>query len=81
MGAKGGEAERTSHLVKLSVPNFYFIVACEPLTLADGRIEYSKSRLNGLYPVETRATFSCNEGFTLWVFTSPFVRICQTSGS
>ena len=55
-------------------------VSCKPLEqIGFGHIAYSKSPsiVDGTYPQNTVATFSCNNGFSK---TGPEVRTCQASG-
>ena len=42
----------------------YLAVTCAELTLSNGGITYSQPKVNGRYPVNTKATFSCNSRYT-----------------
>ena len=58
--------------------NNIFAVTCESLNLANGGISYSELPVNGRYPVDTVASYSCHHGYSLTGLSS---RICQTSGN
>ena len=54
------------------------VVTCEALSLENGHIAYNESSdINGQYPVDTMASFSCSSGFSL---TGSESSICQMSG-
>ena len=56
---------------------YFVIVTCSALTLSNGGISYNQSEVNGRYTVDTKATFSCNSGYTRAGSSSS---TCQTSG-
>ena len=54
-------------------------VTCETLSLPNGQINYNDSQATNMaYPVNTRASFTCNFGYTLSGLSSS---ICQPSGN
>ena len=57
---------------------YLFVVTCASLSLSNGGVSYNKSPVNGRYPVDTRASFSCTRGYSLSGSSS---RTCQTSGN
>ena len=60
-----------------SLHNYFTVVTCPPLSLANGEITYDMSPLNENYPVGTAASFSCDYGYSqLGTSTST----CQDSG-
>ena len=54
-----------------------FIGTCSALGLSNGRVDYNTSAVNGRYPVDTSASFTCNSGYTRSGSSSS---ICQNSG-
>ena len=56
--------------------NFFPLVTCSDITVANGEVTYDVLRLNGSYPVNTVATFSCDSGFSL---SGSISSTCQTS--
>ena len=54
------------------------VVVCEALNLPHGLISYSKSPVEGGYPINTEVSFSCNYGYHL---SGPSSRDCEHSGS
>ena len=48
------------------------------LFLSNGKVNYSRSHVQGAFPVNTTAYSMCDTGYTLFGSTS---RICQTSGN
>ena len=58
---------------------FLLAVSCKTLGKIFGHIAYTKSPsiVDGTYPQNTVANFSCNNGFSK---TGPEVRTCQASG-
>ena len=59
---------------------FLLTVSCKALEkIAFGQIAYTKlpSIVDGTYPQNTIANFSCNDGFSK---TGPEIRTCQASG-
>ena len=55
----------------------FFLGTCSPLGLSNGQVNYNTSAVNGGYPVDTRASFTCNSGYTRSGSSS---RICQNLG-
>ena len=70
----------TLRLVDLADKSILTIVTCEALGAPDnGQITYSlPSVTNGEYPVDTVASFTCNDGYYRLGSGS---RTCQTTGS
>ena len=63
---------------------YHLILAiCGPVTSPHGRVEYNRTPINGLYPVNTTASHSCNIGYGFggyrWVLLH--VRTCQISAN
>ena len=55
----------------------FFVVTCPVLSLENGEVEYDLSKVFEGYPVDTLASFVCNEGFML---SGSNVTTCPTSG-
>ena len=53
-------------------------VRCSSLSLSNGEVSYSGSALNGEYPVNVVASFTCNYGYTLSGSASS---TCENSGT
>ena len=71
----------TSQLLSPSYSNvilYFSPVTCGSLGLIGGRVTYNRDSVNGRYPVDTRASFSCNPGYSRSGSSS---RTCQTSGN
>ena len=65
--------------VFLNVLMYSPVVVCnESLNLSHGDVSYDNNAVNGRYPVDTKASFSCDSGYTRYGSTS---RICHTSGN
>ena len=57
----------------------YFVsVTCQVLSLPNGLINYNKLFVNGGFPVDTEAFFSCKCGYSQ---SGPSSRICDLSGT
>ena len=54
------------------------VVLCEALNLPHGLTRYSKSPVEGGYPIDTEVSFSCKYGYHL---SGPRSTICEHSGS
>ena len=54
------------------------VVVCEALNLPNGFITYSKSSVEGGYPIDAEVSFSCHNGYHCSGTTSS---ICKPSGS
>ena len=57
---------------------YFLAVTCESLSLSNGNINYDNDEVDGGYPVDTEASFSCNSGYQRSGSSSA---TCQTSGS
>ena len=55
-----------------------FAVTCSSLNLENGGISYNQSPVNGRYPVDTMASFSCHHGYSL---TGSSSTTCLISGN
>ena len=56
-----------------------FTVSCPALSLLNGRVTYESDSVgNGRYPVNTRSTFTCDDGYRM---NGPSRRDCQPSGN
>ena len=55
----------------------FFVVTCPALILQNGEVNYDLSQVFEGYPVETVASFACNDGFML---SGSNTTTCQTSG-
>ena len=53
-------------------------VTCSSLSLSNDEVSYSGSAVNGEYPVNTVASFTCNSGYALSGSESS---TCETSGT
>ena len=71
--------KKGSRLITRQLKRVYIfsIVTCPTLSLVNGEITYNASQGNEGYPVDTRASFMCNLGYTLSGFSSS---TCQISG-
>ena len=58
--------------------NYVIAVTCRSLSLVNGGISYSELPVNGRYPVDTVASYTCDHGHSLIGSSS---RTCQTSGN
>ena len=56
----------------------YFVGTCSALSLSNGKVSYDRDPLGGRYPVNTKASFSCNGGYNRDGDES---RTCQSSGN
>ena len=54
----------------------YFVVVCQALSLQNGEVDYDLSQVSGGYPVDTVASFACNDRFVL---SGSNATTCQTS--
>ena len=68
---------------KLIPQIFHFIFSLHPVTcgvlgLSNGGVSYNKQQVNGGYPVGTKASFGCDNGYNLAGSSS---RTCQASGN
>ena len=62
---------------KLSI--YYFnLEVCPPVNLKNGATEYHPSSLNGQYPTDTLAFFSCDDAF---MRNGPLFSTCQNTGN
>ena len=59
------------------IRNFITVVTCPALNLSSGGITYHSSPVNGRYPVDTVASFTCNYGYN---YSGKGSVECQTSG-
>ena len=53
------------------------LVICPTLNLENGKVDYHKSPVEGGYPVDTIAVFTCKHGY---YHNDSFLSFCQTSG-
>ena len=60
------------------IKNNFLQCSVPALSLPCGTVAYNRNRVNGGYPVGTRADFSCNYGYSR---SGPRSRTCQTSGN
>ena len=56
---------------------FILTVLCEDLYLSNGQVSFDQAEVNGQYPVDTVATFTCIHGYSL---EGSSTRTCQASG-
>ena len=56
----------------------FITVLCPILSLSNGVVDYSRGEVNGQYPVDTVATFSCNPGYSRSGYNSS---TCLTPGN
>ena len=55
----------------------FFAGTCSALSLSNGQVSYNTSTVNGGYPVDTKASFTCNSGHS---GSGSGFTICQNSG-
>ena len=73
------KANYAINLLKHYIQKHSFLVTCEVLGLAHGRVNFSESVVPSKgYPVDTLPSFTCNHGYNISGFNSS---ICQTSGN
>ena len=69
---------RTAITNKIIEDSIFFPVTCDALNLANGYVSYNQSVVGERYPFYTKASFSCNEGYSR---SGNGQITCQTSGS
>ena len=58
--------------------NYFLVVTCDSLSLSHGDVDYDNDAVDGGYPVDTTASFSCDSKYDKKGSSSI---TCQTSGS